>query len=174
MASLSTSFAPIKIFVTINTRGVRGPEIRVLHAQESFYSTFRYSPRDLPMFLFSLISEINDRRAVATLDLALITGANANVDLILRDKFNEDLSCQVSVAAGCTAIAADSRTVSGRFTVVTVRSAARITDDSAAIGLMVQDPVHSFGAHGGSNGSGDASQNKKAKSCDVPCADSDV
>jgi hypothetical protein len=107
------------------------------------------------------------------LELALMTGANVNVDITLRDKVNEELSCQVSVAAGCSVIAADFLH-GGRFTVVTIRSTTRITGDSTAIGLMVQDPVRNSDADGCADGSGDASQYKKAKSCDLPCVGSDV
>jgi hypothetical protein len=134
------------------------------------------------MFLSSLISEVNDRSAVSALELALTTGGSVNVDMTLRDKFNEDLSCQVSVAAGCTATATDAtagRSVSGRFTVVTIRSTTRITDDSNAIDLMVQHPVLSTAANGTSadasaKASVESLQSKRAKSCDVPCAEEDA
>lgn len=139
----SAAFAPTKIFVTINVRGSRGPAIRLLHAQEGFFSAFRYCPRDLPIFLSSLISEENNRSGVSSLEHALTTGAGVTLNLNLRDKFNEPLSCQMSVAAGFSVNPADSganRPAGGQLiTVITIRSAC-VTEHSTAIGLMVREP----------------------------------
>jgi hypothetical protein len=172
-ADRSETFAPAKILVSVNARGARGPELRILHAQDSFYAAFRYSPRDLPMFLSSLVSEANDRGKISALELALITGGDLTLNLILRDKFSQDVSCQLSIAAGCAVTAVgqvSNRPVAGRVTVVTIRSA-RVTEGSIAIDLMVQAPLRASVEKDCDNGGETVSKMspKKQKSCAVPC-----
>jgi hypothetical protein len=178
----SESFAPTKILVSINARGARGPELRILHAQDSFYAAFRYTPRDLPMFLSSLVSEANERGAMSALELALIGGGDLTLNLILRDKFNEDMSCQVSIAAGCSVTAAASsastsnRFVAGRLTVLTIRNT-RITDGSIAIDLMVQQSTLAASGEVDSDHAVQTAEvlsTKEHRSCAVPCDSDDA
>jgi hypothetical protein len=177
----AAAFAPTKILVSVNARGARGPELRILHAQDSFYAAFRYSPRDLPIFLSSLVSERNERGSISAMELALASGGDLTLNLNLRDKFNEKLTCQVSIVAGCSVTTRDSacnRAVSGRLSVLTIRSTL-VTMDSTSIGLMVQESANGYPfsdrfAAVSDEDSAQANPSKKLKACDVPCDESDV
>jgi hypothetical protein len=142
MSVLTANFAPTRILVAMNSRSVRCQEASVLHAEDTFYTAFQYSERDLPLPLSSLISEGNDRSTMSALDVAHATGASLDVNMTLTDKFNECVSCQVSVAACCSVTAVGPSLLDyaySHFTVITIRTT----------GMLAQNPVPSSAATSG-------------------------
>jgi hypothetical protein len=59
--TVGINFQPMKVLICVDSFDVDGPSIRILHAQQDFYSTFGYSPADLPLPLLSRLSEASAR-----------------------------------------------------------------------------------------------------------------
>jgi hypothetical protein len=144
-------FTHMKLVTAVSLRDVFQPVVRILFAQESFYTGFGYSPKDLPMDLTQLINRANDRTTVAKLINAIFTGdAIYETYINLLDSRNVLLSCYVSVGSnGCTtetnlsnchsnlnSCAPTTTAIKERYSVLTIRSAS-VVANSMTIGLML-------------------------------------
>ena len=136
----NTIFIPMKVFVSINPRGVCGPEFLIVYGQPNFYSTF-YFDRNLPLPLNSLLSPMNDRSTISAIEISLLKGTDMNVFVTLRDRNNVDIFCHLSISAGASS-RIDSKPgcppITGRFTTITISSATKV--DSVSV-VNVVTPI---------------------------------
>jgi hypothetical protein len=73
LESLGEDFGPMKVLLCVDLTDLNcRPNIRILHAQQSFFSTLGYTPTDLPLLLVSILSEASGRIVFPLLESALV------------------------------------------------------------------------------------------------------
>jgi hypothetical protein len=127
MQAPGSADSPINIFLSTEVSGTTGSGIRVLHAENKFFSTFGYLPSDLPMSLSSLLADINDPILVSSIELALLTGVQGSHCVNLRSKTNADIAVDLTVLACGSARSitpVEDADVAMRYVVVSIQTTA--------------------------------------------------
>lgn len=132
----------MKVFLSIEPRNKDGHQIKILHAQQSFYTQFGYNFEEMPLPLRELFSEANSRHDISVLERNIMGGSSGNEFVNLRSSANVDLPCHVTFGAGGVARARvpSGEEIVNRFTVLTIRSA-NVVGNAGAIGIMLTHPV---------------------------------
>lgn len=136
-------FCPMKIFMSVEPRGIEGQKIKILYAQNSFYAQFGLTPANMSILFNDLVSDAHSRQDLSVLERNIMTGTAGTEFINLRVRNNDHpLPCHLSFGAGgvARALTSSGEEIVNRFLVMTIRSAS-VVGNASVIGMMLTHPV---------------------------------
>lgn len=139
--------------ILLTKKELEYPEIKVIYAQDMFFSTFGYEPSDLPILFSSLLSDLNMRESVGFIERAVLMGAPTSEFINLQRKNGCVLSCYITLTCSDSVKynVSDLNNVAymhhdnssnnciNKYGVITIRSAS-VIGNVKTIGMLLYEP----------------------------------